>query len=328
MQVNAKINEAKVSLVNPGMRATVRLEASPNDALQGEVVQVGEYPAATSWMRGDVKEYEVIIKIDGLDEKPRKDLRAGFTAEVSIRVAEQPDVLQLPIQSILEHGGKHYCVAPAGKDKLEAKEVKVGLSNDKFVVIEEGLEKGDQVVQNAVKYRDDLDLPELKEEPAEAMSEGTPRGPGTPPATPGAPSGQGQRPSPGQQGRGPSQGASGGFDPAAAFAGLDKDSNGKLEGDEIPSQMRSRVSAIDKNGDGAVDQGEMTAAMRQLGQLGGGGRPGGPGGAEPGGGTPGPGAGAPGGGGRGPSGRGEGGPGRGEQQGGGPQGGGPRGGRP
>jgi multidrug resistance efflux pump len=334
MQVNAKINEAKVSLVNPGMRATVRLEASPNEALRGEVIEVGEYPAATSWMRGDVKEYEVIIKIEGLEENPREDLRAGFTAEVSIRVAEQPDALQLPIQSILEHGGKHYCVVHAGKDEVEAKEVKVGMSNDKFVVIEEGLEEGEQVIHNAVKFRDDLDLPEIKEEPTQTTATGVPGSPGASPATPGAPSGQGppsgqgQRPSPGQQGRGSGQGAAGGFDPAAVvgaiFSRQDKDSNGKLEGDEIPAQMKSRVSDIDKNGDGAVDRAEMTAAMKQMaGQRGGGGRPGG---AGPGGGVRAPAGGAPGGGMRAPGGRGGGGPGRGGQPGGSPRGGGPRGG--
>jgi multidrug resistance efflux pump len=335
MQVNTKINEAKVSLVRPGMRATVRLEASPNEPLKGEITEVGEYPAATSWMRGDVKEYEVIVKIEGLDENPRKDLRAGFTAEVAIRVAEQKDALQLPIQSILEHGGKHYVVVSAGDDEWEAKEIQVGLSNDKFVVIDEGLEEGDQVVHNAIKYRDDVDLPELKEEPQAVMPEGEtgePQGrgagapgPGGPGRGPGAGRGPGQGPGgAGAQAAGPGQragaGGAGGFDPAAIvgriFTQNDKDSNGKLEGDEIPAQMKDRVSDIDTNGDGAVDRAEMTAAMRQV-AGGGGGRSGGPGagGTR---GAGGPGAGGPGGQ-RGPGGGRPGG-------GGGPGGGRPRGG--
>ncbi|HID76274.1 MAG TPA: HlyD family efflux transporter periplasmic adaptor subunit, partial [Planctomycetaceae bacterium] len=47
MQVNAKINEAKVALIEPGMRASIRLEASPDELLYGEVIDVGDYPAPT-----------------------------------------------------------------------------------------------------------------------------------------------------------------------------------------------------------------------------------------------------------------------------------------
>jgi multidrug resistance efflux pump len=332
MQVNTKINEAKVSLVSPGMRATVRLEASPNEALKGEVIEVGEYPAATSWMRGDVKEYEVLVKIEGLDKNPRKDLRAGFTAEVGIRVAEQKDALQLPIQAILEHGGKHYVVVSAGDADWEAKQIQVGLSNDKFVVIKEGLEDGDKVVHNAIKYRDDVDLPEIKEEPQAVMPEDMASGEGeaSEDGGPGRrPGGAGQRPGGAAPGAGGQAAGAGGFDPAAIvgriFTQNDKDSNGKLEGDEIPAQMKERVSAIDTNGDGAVDRAEMTAAMSQFaGRGGGGGRPGGPGGP----GAGGPGAGGP----RGGDGPGAGGPGgqRGSAGGrpGGPGGGGAGGGRP
>jgi len=158
MQVNAKINEAKVSLVKPGMPACIRLEASPDDELQGKVAEVGEYPAPTSWYKGDVKEYQTIIEILGLNEGPRKDLRPGLTAEVKIRVAELPDVLQVPIQAVLEHGGVHYCVVPLGDGHWEAREVQIGLSNDKSVVIEGGLQEGEEVVHHAAKFREELEL--------------------------------------------------------------------------------------------------------------------------------------------------------------------------
>ena len=166
MQVDAKINEAKVALVEPGMSTAIRLEASPDEVLQGRVTDVGEYPAPTSWYKGDVKEYKTTIEILGLDENPRKDLRPGLTAEVKIRVAELSDVLQVPIQAVLEHGGVHYCVVPSGDGQWEAREVSIGSSNDKFVVIRGGLEEGESVVHHAAKFRDKLDLPELKEDEA------------------------------------------------------------------------------------------------------------------------------------------------------------------
>ena len=61
---------------------------------------------------------------------------------------------------------------------------------------------------------------------------------------------------------------------------MDADANGKLEGAEISERMRPFVSAIDKNGDGAIDLEEMKAGFSAMR------RPGGEGGAPPGAGQP------------------------------------------
>ena len=274
MQVDAKINEAKVSLVEPGMSTAIRLEASPDEVLQGRVTDVGEYPAPTSWYKGDVKEYKTTIEILGLDENPRKDLRPGLTAEVKIRVAEFSDVLQVPIQAVLEHGGVHYCVVPSGDGQWEAQEVQIGLSNDKFVVIEGGLQEGESVVHHAAKFRDKLDLPELKEDEA-------------PGAKPSPDASVPSNPKPGRdarppRGRGPNAGSAGrstGLDPATVADRIlkrqDKNGNGKLDGAEIPGDMKANLKAVDRNGDGAIDRAELTAAIKQ--RAGRGSKPGAPG---------------------------------------------------
>ena len=67
-------------------------------------------------------------------------------------------------------------------------------------------------------------------------------------------------------------------DPAARFARMDADQNGKLEGDEISERMNPFVSMIDTNGDGAIDLEEMKQGASLMGRSGGGG----PGGAGPG----------------------------------------------
>ena len=52
-------------------------------------------------------------------------------------------------------------MVPAGNGRWEAKVVQTGLANEEWVVIEEGLEEGDQVVHNAEEYRDELALPQI-----------------------------------------------------------------------------------------------------------------------------------------------------------------------
>ena len=51
---------------------------------------------------------------------------------------------------------------------------------------------------------------------------------------------------------------------------MDQNGDGKLSADELPEQMRERMSAADTNGDGFYDAAELTAAFAKMG--GGGGR--------------------------------------------------------
>ncbi|MHC4177034.1 MAG: efflux RND transporter periplasmic adaptor subunit [Planctomycetota bacterium] len=180
MQVKAKVNEARVKMVKKGMITTIQLDAFPDTELQGVVDEVKEYPVPT-WWGVAVKEYETLIKI--ID--PSIDLRPGYTAEVKIRVEVLDDVLQVPVQAIIEHGEKHYCVFRDGK-RFRARQVKIGSTNDKFVVIEDGLKEGEKVVRNAAAYRKDVGLPELPPEtivpqeelePEEQSADGRPAGP-------------------------------------------------------------------------------------------------------------------------------------------------------
>ncbi len=130
MQVDAKINEARISLVRPGMPASIRLDAFPDVTLTGEVQEVSDYPAPTSWYRGDVKEYQTIIHIDN----PPPNLKPGLTAEVRIQVEDLDEVMQVPVQAILEYGPRHYGVVRNGT-AWEARELALGPSNEKSVVV-------------------------------------------------------------------------------------------------------------------------------------------------------------------------------------------------
>lgn len=130
MQVKARVNETRISRIRVGMPAEIRLDAFPETALKGEVTSVSEYPAPTTWHRGDVKEYETMVRI----ETPMPGLKPGLTAQVHIRVEELEDVLQLPIQTVFEHQGRYYCVVRNGR-AWEARQVQLGPSNDQSVVI-------------------------------------------------------------------------------------------------------------------------------------------------------------------------------------------------
>jgi multidrug resistance efflux pump len=157
MQVVAKINEAKIAKVRERMSAVIRLDAFPDAELQGTVKKVDAFPVP-SWFGSVVKEYETTVEIH--DAPPGLKLKPGLTAQVRILVESQPSVLQIPVQALFEHGAKFYCVVPSGRS-WKAKEVQISASNDKFVVVEGGLEQGEQIVFDADAYREKVKLPEL-----------------------------------------------------------------------------------------------------------------------------------------------------------------------
>jgi multidrug efflux pump subunit AcrA (membrane-fusion protein) len=161
MQVKGLVNEANVRLVRPGQKASVRLEAFPNEVFDGVVRTVRDYPEPTSFMGGTMsKEYETLVTI----LNPPEGVKTGLTAEARIVVNEIPDALLLPMQAVFEYGGKMYAVTfKDGKwDKIE---VKTGPANDKEVVILEGLKEGDEVVLGAWAHRDKIYLPKLETKP-------------------------------------------------------------------------------------------------------------------------------------------------------------------
>jgi multidrug efflux pump subunit AcrA (membrane-fusion protein) len=247
MQVKARISEARISLVKRGMSAGIRLDAYPDTELRGVVEDVKEYPAPP-WWGSSVKEYETIIKI--LD--PAIGLRPGYTAEVKIRVEQIPDVLQVPVQAIIEHGGKHYCVLRDG-GHFEAREVVLGSTNDKMVVIDRGLDVGEEVVLNANAYRKEVGLPEVSREAELEQEQPQPDNQSEP-----AKAGGGRPAEPRERLPSVSQ----------VLQRLDKNGDGRLEKDELgelPEELRSPLETADKNGDGSIDRGELAAAIAQLG---------------------------------------------------------------
>ncbi|MBI2481456.1 MAG: HlyD family efflux transporter periplasmic adaptor subunit [Planctomycetia bacterium] len=305
MQIKAKISESRITLIHVGMPVTIRIDAFGDQPVPGEVTKVNKYAEPTSFFGPSAKEYVTLIKISS----PPPELRVGLTAEVQIHVEHREDALQIPVQAIYERLGKTFCLVKNGT-KWDTREIVISSTNYKVVAIDEQasdeIQAGDEVVLNPRKHIDKFDQSRFPK-PGEATSEDiakqaasvpTPESPA--PTSEAAPGG-----SPGAApggGRGPGGGGRGG-NPAQMIERMDQNGDGKLSADEVPAQLRNRLSSADTNGDGFYDAAELTAAFA-------------------GGGAAGPGGGGPRGGGGGPGGGGEGAPRGGEERG---PGGGPRG---
>ncbi|WP_158265576.1 efflux RND transporter periplasmic adaptor subunit [Blastopirellula marina] len=155
MQIVCDVNESRISLIDKGMQATIKLDAYENLELMGEVIRVNEYPTPGHWMSSSVKKYGVTVKVTN----PTMQIKPGMTAQVSIHVESSPDELQAPVQAIYEHDGAHFCFIRDASGQVQARAVEIGSNNSRFVVITDGLQPGDQVAMNPRNFVGDVDLP-------------------------------------------------------------------------------------------------------------------------------------------------------------------------
>jgi HlyD family secretion protein len=285
MQVKATVNEARVTLIRPGLPVSIRVDALKDEMIEGEVTKVNQYAEPSSFSSGNIKRYATIIKI----KNPPVDLRVGMNAEVRIHVERKADALQVPVQALAELKGHYFTLAKNG-DSYETREIKIGSTNDKVATIESGLKDGDEVVMNPRSAGSLLKLPNLPDPtPTVALTDIKRTDPNEIAAAKAA----------------AASGAKKGFadmtprDMVARYLESDLDKDGKLSmKDEVPKmdeRMQQRLMTADTNNDGFLENRELlvvaSQAIQKMKSKGGGeGGPGGRGGRRgeggPSGGTP------------------------------------------
>ena len=174
MQVVADVDEADIGSVKVGQNAQFTVDAFPDDIFYGRVTQVRISPTTDT----NVTTYEVLISTSNPDHK----LIPGLTANVTINVMEEKDVMMLPIKVLRFspmqfEGAEGLPVAeqmpepPAGKpsggeipdplvttddnrrlvwvltddNRLVPTEIEMGAENGIDVEIKSGLKEGDKV---------------------------------------------------------------------------------------------------------------------------------------------------------------------------------------
>jgi multidrug efflux pump subunit AcrA (membrane-fusion protein) len=174
MQVELNINESLIQYVRPGLPAIISPVGFGDRTLRGKVIRVNQYAEPTGWRQANVKEYKAYVSIDTASA----ELRSGMTASVTIRCTTVRDALQVPVQALYSHGSQFYCFVHDG-GRWEAREITAGPTNDKFFVIDGGLQEGEQVAMNPRRFVDQVTLPKLSPEETQravpiASTEGMP----------------------------------------------------------------------------------------------------------------------------------------------------------
>jgi multidrug efflux pump subunit AcrA (membrane-fusion protein) len=161
MQVKVGIHESKVERVKPGMPARIRFL---DRSIDGEVLSIATVTKPTGWWTGNLVKYDTIVKLP-----PQEGLKPGMSVAVEIFLARHRDVLTIPVAAVLEDEGEFWCwVATDGRPARH--KLTLGDTNDQFVVVEAGVEEGDQVVLNPLDFIDEAQRAALNA-PADAESQ-------------------------------------------------------------------------------------------------------------------------------------------------------------
>jgi len=258
MQVKSKVHEAHVKLVQTGMSGTIRIDAFPDATLTGTVTRVSEMPDSSGgWRRGNVREYPTFVTIDN----PLPGLRPGMSAEVNIVVEQSADELQVPVQAVVEHGNKYYCLLRDGAG-FETREVLIASSNEKFIIIRDGLRPDEKVLMSPRTYLSEVELPAVPRQqvivgqrdarPGDDADQTNSAG-GAPSSVAGDASGDNE--------------ANGAQPPnstdivSSMIQENDGDADGKLSREELPADMQDRFQDSDADGDGFLDSRELVAML-------------------------------------------------------------------
>ena len=141
MQVRARVNQADLPHVQPGLPVTVRLDAYPDLQMPGRIVQMTPIALPGSFSTR-VRAFSAVVSIEGSNARLLPDL----TAAIDVEVERVEDAIVIPRAAVTQDadGARVQVRTPSG---VTTREVTVGPSDEVSVVVTAGLRPGEAVVR-------------------------------------------------------------------------------------------------------------------------------------------------------------------------------------
>jgi multidrug resistance efflux pump len=147
MQVKVGIHESIIGRVRPGLTAKVTL---PDRTLEAKVSSVASVTRPAGWWTGNVVKYDTLIELP-----PDDGLRPGMSAAVEVTLAVHEAVLTIPVAAVVETAEGAFCWVKTADGGAVRRPLKLGDSNDVFIVVQAGLKEGEAVVLNPTAFLDE-----------------------------------------------------------------------------------------------------------------------------------------------------------------------------
>ncbi|MEM9022348.1 MAG: efflux RND transporter periplasmic adaptor subunit, partial [Bacteroidota bacterium] len=136
------VNEVDIRKIETGQQVNITLDAFPDKSLTGEVIAVAN--VGEQLKNSDAKVFEVKVEVMGTDT----NLRPAMTTGNSIIASEMEDVLYMPLEAVQNQGDTLvFAFLKSGLTTVK-QELELGVTNDNYAVILQGLSEGDQVLMS------------------------------------------------------------------------------------------------------------------------------------------------------------------------------------
>ena len=141
----ANIVEKDLRQLKPGNSAGVQVDAFPGETFQGRIARIS--PILDPATRTAPIEIEI--------PNPASRLRPGMYARVGITVDSRKDTLVVPVNAMVDLGGRRGVFTPLPDNTAAFRVVQVGIENGDLTEVLGGLQEGDRVITTgAASLRD------------------------------------------------------------------------------------------------------------------------------------------------------------------------------
>ena len=145
--VETHIPERFVAVVTQGLRASLKMEAMPNETFTAEVFEINPVldPASRT----------LRIRLRFINPDPR--IKAGMFATISLITNRKTGIPIIPRISIINTYGSWIVFIADNNNIAHRREIKLGLDNEEFVEVLDGIKMGDLVITAGQNFLSDGD---------------------------------------------------------------------------------------------------------------------------------------------------------------------------
>jgi multidrug efflux pump subunit AcrA (membrane-fusion protein) len=142
------VNEVDISKVQQGQDVQIKIDAFPDSEYSGKVLKVANIGEQ---LRGyDAKVFEVIVQVNEVDSI----MRPAMTTSVEIVTDTYEDVLYIPLEALYNDSLSFVFKKEGGN--IIKQEVITGASNNTEIMIDYGLNEGDEILLTLPENADEL----------------------------------------------------------------------------------------------------------------------------------------------------------------------------
>ncbi|HBJ35744.1 MAG TPA: efflux RND transporter periplasmic adaptor subunit [Planctomycetaceae bacterium] len=114
---------------------TLRNDALPDRTFNAKVFYTGEI----------MNEATRTISLRAIADNSDRELKPGMFVTVELPILRDREPILVPISAVQDHEGKKFVFVYNGKDSFQRRDIKPGLANDQFLIVEDGLQEGESI---------------------------------------------------------------------------------------------------------------------------------------------------------------------------------------